>query len=156
MSAASGTFGVVIRAAVTGDVVAIARLETECLGDDAWSPWLVQQGVQGELPTVLYVVAELDGQVVGYACASIVAEIAELQRIAVTEAHRRTGIATELLEAVVTRARAHRDDRLLLEVRETNESAIAFYSRQGFTTIDIRPKYYRDGSSALVMRRELH
>jgi [ribosomal protein S18]-alanine N-acetyltransferase len=145
----------VIRAADHLDIGPVARLEAECLGDDAWSPWLVDQGVRGGLPTVQYVVAEVDRQVVGYAVASIVADIAELQRIAVTESHRRSGIASELLEAITTRARAGRADRLLLEVRENNEPAIAFYERHGFVEIDRRPRYYRDGATAIVMRREL-
>jgi len=145
----------VIRAADHLDIGRIAQLEAECLGDDAWSPWLVDQGVRGGLPTVQYVVAEVDREVVGYAVASIVADIAELQRIAVTESHRRSGIASELLEAITTRARAGRADRLLLEVRENNEPAIAFYERHGFLEIDRRPRYYRDGATAIVMRRNL-
>ena len=144
-----------IRAADHLDIGRIAQLEAECLGDDAWSPWLVDQGVRGGLPTVQYVVAEVDREVVGYAVASIVADIAELQRIAVTESHRRSGIASELLEAITTRARAGRADRLLLEVREHNEPAIAFYERHGFLEIDRRPRYYRDGATAIVMRRNL-
>lgn len=144
-----------IRAADHLDIAAVARLEAECLGADAWSPWLVEQGVRGGLPTVHYVVAEVDRQVVGYAVASIVADIAELQRIAVTETHRRTGVASELLEAIIIRARAGRADRLLLEVRETNEPAIAFYARHRFAEIDRRARYYRDGATAIVLRRDL-
>ena len=41
-----------IRAADVADVAAVARLERICLGDDAWSPSLVEQGVTGTLPTV--------------------------------------------------------------------------------------------------------
>jgi [ribosomal protein S18]-alanine N-acetyltransferase len=145
----------VIRGADHLDIGPVAQLEAECLGADAWSPWLVEQGIRGELPTVHYVVAEVDRRIVGYAVASIVADIAELQRIAVTESHRRTGIATDLLAAIITRARAGRADRLLLEVRETNEAALAFYAGHGFAEIDRRPRYYRDGATAIVMRRDL-
>ncbi len=144
-----------IRAADHLDITAVARLEAECLGADAWSPWLVEQGIRGELPTVQYVVAEVERQVVGYAVASIVAEIAELQRIAVTESHRRSGLAKDMLEAIITRARAGLADRLLLEVRDDNDPAIAFYAQQGFVEIDRRARYYRDGSTAVVMRRDL-
>ena len=89
------------------DVPAIAGLERDNLGADAWSEGLVGEGVRGLLPTVHYLVAEVDGDVVGYAAASIVADIAELQRIAVDSGHRRTGLATGLLEAV-TEARPPR------------------------------------------------
>ena len=91
---------------------------------------------------------------VGHAVASIVADIAELQRIAVDVDHRRTGLATELLDAVVSEARDQGADRLLLEVREDND-AVAFYAARGFVEIDRRARYYRDGATAIVMRLPL-
>ena len=60
-----------------------------------------------------------------------------------------------MLEAIITRARAGLADRLLLEVRENNEAAIAFYTGHGFVEIDRRARYYRDGTTAVVMRRNL-
>jgi [ribosomal protein S18]-alanine N-acetyltransferase len=142
-----------VRQATTADARAIAALETENLGADAWSANLVEQGVSGELPTVQYLVAEVDGQVVGYAAASIVADIAELQRIAVTPTRRRSGLASALCEAVVAAAKSQRADRVLLEVREDNHEALAFYADQGFVEIDRRRRYYRDGATAIVLRR---
>lgn len=145
-----------IRTAVHADVEVVAELERRCLGADAWSPWLVEQGVRGGLPTVHYVVFEhAAAGVVGYACVSIVADIAELQRIAVAPEHRRTGVARTILDAVVSRARAGRADRLLLEVRDDNAGALAFYGAAGFTEIDRRRRYYRDGTTAVVMLRRL-
>jgi [ribosomal protein S18]-alanine N-acetyltransferase len=143
----------VIRPATAADVDAIARLEQENLGDDAWSRALVEEGVAGELPTVRYLVAEEGDDVVGHAVVSVVADISELQRIAVDPFHRRDGLATRLLDAVVVLARDEGADRLLLEVREDNHGAIAFYAARGFVEIDRRPRYYRDGGTAVVMRR---
>ena len=140
-----------IRAAGVADIEAVARLEGNNLGADAWSTELVARGVAGDLPTIRYLVAEVDGQLVGHAVASIVADIAELQRIAVDPHHRRTGLATRLLDAVVDEARTAYADRLLLEVRENNEAAIAFYAARGFAEIDRRPRYYRDGTTAIVL-----
>jgi ribosomal-protein-alanine acetyltransferase len=144
-----------IRAATAHDIATVARLEAENLGIEAWSEALVESGISGDLPTIHYLVAEENSEVTGYAVASIVADIAELQRIAVTPAARRRGIATALLAEVVDRARAGQADRLLLEVRETNEQALAFYAANGFVEVDRRPRYYRDGSTAVVMRRSL-
>jgi ribosomal-protein-alanine N-acetyltransferase len=42
-------------------------------------------------------------------------------------------------------------DRLLLEVREDNAGAIAFYESQGFVEIARRRLYYRDGATAVVL-----
>jgi ribosomal-protein-alanine N-acetyltransferase len=146
---------VTVRAATPDDVPAIADLELDNLGADAWSEGLVREGVVGNLPTISYLVAEKEGVVVGHATASVVADIAELQRIAVGSAHRRTGLASDLLDAVVGLARDGGADRLLLEVREDNHGAIAFYAARGFVAVDRRRRYYRDGATALVMRRGL-
>ena len=43
-------------------------------------------------------------------------------------------------------------ERLLLEVREDNRGALAFYASQGFVEIDRRARYYADGATAVVMR----
>jgi len=151
---------VTVRPATAADVPRIADLELDNLGVDAWSEGLIREGVVGNLPTISYLVAEVDapegGQsVAGHATASVVADIAELQRIAVDAAHRRTGVASELLDAVVALAREGGADRLLLEVREDNDGAIAFYAAREFVEVDRRRRYYRDGATAVVMRRGL-
>jgi ribosomal-protein-alanine N-acetyltransferase len=145
----------VIRRAGRADADAIAELETLCQGIDAWSQGLVRAGVGGDLPTVRYLVAEVDGHVVGYAVASYAGDIAELQRIGVDPASRRSGIATALLDEVVAEAPTTGADRLLLEVRENNAGALAFYADRGFIEIDRRPRYYRDGATAVVLRLPL-
>ena len=144
-----------IRDATAADADAVYRLEADCLGPDAWSRALVESGVCGDVPTVHYLVVEDDGEVTAYAAASIVADVAELQRIAVLPSSRRRGHATALLQAVFERAAAGHVDRLLLEVRETNADALAFYAAGGFVEVDRRPRYYRDGSTAIVLRRPL-
>ena len=145
----------VIRSAGPDDIEQVARLEQECLGVDAWSEGLVREGIKGDLPTITYLVAELDGEVVGHAVTSSAGDIAELQRIAVTQPHRRRGVAARLLAGVVDAARRTPADRLLLEVREDNRTALAFYAGQGFVEIDRRPRYYADGTTAVVLRKPL-
>lgn len=144
-----------VRPAVVADTDDVVALEAENLGVDAWSPGLVAEGVAGTVPTVSYLVAESGGAVVGHAVVSAVADIAELQRIAVTPSSRRGGVASALLAAVLDVAREGGADRLLLEVREDNAGAIAFYAARGFVEIDRRRRYYRDGATAVVMRLAL-
>lgn len=145
----------VVRPAEAADLDAVIALETENLGPDAWSPGLVAEGLAGALPTVRYLVAELDGVVVGHAVASIVADIAELQRISTAPHARRHGVASALLDAVLAAARAEGADRLLLEVRTDNAAALAFYGARDLVEVDRRPRYYADGAAAVVMRRGL-
>jgi ribosomal-protein-alanine N-acetyltransferase len=144
----------VIRLAQAEDAPAIAALEREALGADAWSESLVTEGAAGRVPTTLYVVATDGDELTGYAATSIV-DVAELQRIAVAATHRRTGVATDLLARIEDEARARQVDRLLLEVREDNRGACAFYAARGFVELDRRPRYYADGTTAVVLLREL-
>jgi [ribosomal protein S18]-alanine N-acetyltransferase len=149
----------VIRAAEIEDAPAIAALERDALGSDAWSATLVTEGAAGRVPTTLYVVATSPSEepvetVIGYAAVSIV-DVAELQRIAVAATQRRTGVATDLLARVEAEVRARQVDRLLLEVREDNHGACAFYAARGFTELDRRPRYYADGTTAVVLLKEL-
>jgi [ribosomal protein S18]-alanine N-acetyltransferase len=146
---------VTVRRATLADIEDIAALEQENLGVDAWSPELVAEGIAGDLPTVFYLVAETGEAVVGYAVVSAVADIAELQRIAVTPAHRRGGLASALLDEGCRLARESGADRLLLEVRDNNAGALRFYAARDFVEIDRRPRYYRDGTTAIVLRRAL-
>jgi ribosomal-protein-alanine N-acetyltransferase len=150
-----------IRVATADDAAGVAALEQAALAADAWSPTLVTEGVAGRVPTMLYLVATepsdepVETTVVGYAAASMVADLAELQRIAVSATRRRTGIASDLLARVEAEARLRHADRVLLEVREDNAGACAFYAARGFSEIDRRPRYYADGTTAVVLVKEL-
>ena len=142
-----------VRPATEADSDAIAASEADNLGADAWSAGLVAEGVAGRLPTVHYLVAESDGELVGHAVASLVADIAELQRIAVAVSWRRRGVAGALLDEVFGLAAGADAERVLLEVREDNAAALGFYAARGFVELDRRPRYYRDGATAVVLER---
>jgi ribosomal-protein-alanine N-acetyltransferase len=60
-----------------------------------------------------------------------------------------------LLGETVRLARADGADRVLLEVREDNVAALAFYAARGFTELARRPRYYRDGATAVVLELPL-
>ena len=144
-----------VREATRADVPAVVDLELESFPTDAWTADYLTYTVDGEMPTTRLLVAEVDGVVVAHAIVSIVFEVAELQRIAVATDLRRRGIAGALLGGVVALACGEGVERMLLEVREENAGALAFYERAGFTEIDRRPRYYRDGSAAIVMELPL-
>jgi ribosomal-protein-alanine N-acetyltransferase len=141
-----------IRPATRADVPAVVALEAAVFGADAWDERAVTAELEG--PGRRFVVAEdLSGPLRGYAVSMTLGDIVDLQRIAVDPGRRRTGLATALLDDLLAHTGAA--DRMLLEVSERNEAAVAFYTAHGFTRIDVRPRYYRDGSDALVLHRPL-
>ena len=143
-----------VRPARTADLDAVVDLEQTCLGGDAWSRGLVEQGLAAAIPTVAYLAAEVGGALVGHAVVSAAGEDAELQRIAVAPAYRRTGVASALLAEAERRAGEDGATRLLLEVREDNTTAAAFYLSRGFEEVGRRRGYYRDGAAAVVLGKK--
>lgn len=142
-----------VRPAGPDDAAVVAGLEQVAFPLDAWSATLVGEGVDGRLPTTRYLVADRDTEVVGYAVVSVVQDVAELQRIATAPEARRTGVATALLAASADLAAAEGAERMLLEVRQDNAAALAFYLGAGFCELSRRARYYRDGTDAVVLER---
>jgi len=131
-----------IRPATAADVDALAALEADLFGADAWS----RASVGAEVAAGRVLVADDEG-IAGYVVTLATGDVLDLMRIAVRPDRRRHGLAHALLEAAWT------DRRMLLEVSERNAGAIAFYAAEGFTEIARRDRYYRDGSAAVVMER---
>ncbi len=76
----------------------------------------------------------------------------ELENIVVSPEFRRRGVGRALLSALLDEARARRAERVLLEVRVSNQAAIHLYRRSGFQQLACRRDYYRDPiEDALVM-----
>jgi [ribosomal protein S18]-alanine N-acetyltransferase len=76
----------------------------------------------------------------------------ELENMAVLPDFRRRGVGAALLSALLGQARARRAERVLLEVRVSNRSAIRLYEQGGFRRLARRPGYYRNpAEDALVL-----
>lgn len=80
---------------------------------------------------------------------------AEILTLAVTPLHRRQGVATGLIEAIVARLDGS-VGTLWLEVAADNVAALKLYAETGFEIAGRRPAYYQGGSDAVVMRRTLN
>ena len=78
-----------------------------------------------------------------------VKDYAEIVDMGVIPEFRRNNIATKMIEDF--RNEQTQILKIILEVRESNESAIRFYEKMNFKQISKRKKYYQDGEDALVM-----
>jgi ribosomal-protein-alanine N-acetyltransferase len=142
-----------VRAAAPTDVPTLLSLEAELFGPDAWSEASLREELSG--PGRRAVVLDEEGTVLAYAVTMRAGDVVDLQRIAVLPDRQRQGLAALLLADVLDAARADGAERMLLEVSAGNAAAVAFYDAQGFARIDVRRRYYRDGSDALVLARPL-
>lgn len=138
-----------IRPATPEDAAAITSIERDAFDADAWSEGLVD--LELTAPGRVVVAAEQDDVLVGYASAAVIADVADLTRIAVRPSGRRSGVARSLLGALVAEAAERGAQRMMLEVGETNEAALGLYRSVGFTEVARRPDYYGCGRDAVVM-----
>jgi ribosomal-protein-alanine N-acetyltransferase len=77
-------------------------------------------------------------------------------RIAVAAEFQAIGVATWLLQQCFSLAKQKKVCSVYIEVRPTNETAIALYRKSGFQLLGKRPAYYPEtGEDALVMVKHL-
>jgi ribosomal-protein-alanine N-acetyltransferase len=103
-------------------------------------------------------VAELDGQMIGYAVLMRGVDDAELLDIGIAVQYQRRGFGRVLLEVMLVLARELGRQRVVLEVRASNAAAIALYRALGFGEIGLRRDYYaaeNGREDALLMERKL-
>lgn len=141
----------IIRDAVPADIPVLGDLEHDLFGAEAWRDSSLLDEL--ETPGRVLSVCESDGDVVGYAVTMLAGDFVDLERIGVRADRQREGIARRLLAQAMEQARRDGADRMLLEVSSVNHEALAFYAAEEFLRIDVRRRYYRDGSDAVVMAR---
>lgn len=146
---------ITIRPATGDDMEAVAQLELDVFGFTAWSWDSVEVEFEAVGQSRYIVVAEDDDRLVGYASLMYVAGLADLQRIAVRERHRRQGLASDLLWSVLDATVHHGCHKILLEVAADNEPALAFYTAHGFHEISKRKRYYAGMVDAVVMEKNM-
>jgi len=103
-------------------------------------------------------VCRVNGELVGYFVVMLAVDDAHLLTIGVGEKHQRQGYGARLLHQAMQVARKGGSKLLLLEVRPSNEKALAMYQQFGFQQIGVRRGYYPalgGREDALVLTRSL-
>ena len=146
--------GITIRDMSLDDVPAVGALEHKLFPIDAWPVQMFLDELS-QPETRRYLVAETSEGIVGYAGLMCIEPIADVQTIAVVPDYEGRGIGSTLLTHLIDEARQRGAADVLLEVRADNPRAQQLYIRFGFEQIHVRPRYYRDGVDALIMRLQL-
>lgn len=99
-----------------------------------------------------YIVAELDGKVVGYAGMWTIIGEGHITNIAVDEGYKGRSIGNFLLMGLINQCVSNNIYKMTLEVRKSNDVAINLYKKHGFTEQGIRKNYYAaEKEDALIM-----
>lgn len=146
--------GLHTRFMTSDDLAKVWALETELFPVDAW-PLSMFVDELALTDTRDYWVVEDADRIVAYCGLMCVLPLADVQTIAVIPEYEGRGIGTHLLRTMIARAIDQSATDLLLEVRADNPRAQGLYERHGFEVIHRRPRYYRDGVDAVIMRKVL-
>lgn len=121
------------------DLPQVAAIERSCFTQ----PWS-EQGFRDSitLDCTLFLVAEENEQIAGYIGMYVSFEEGEITNVAVAPDVRGKGIGQSLVQKMKEIGREKDLERIILEVRMSNDSAIHVYENQGFTDAGIRKNFY--------------
>ena len=130
---------IIVRKMQPEDLLQVCEIEK----DNFSLPWSEKSFLESmERDDTLFLVALDREEVAGYLGCYCVAGEGEITNVAVKLSHRRQGVGGKLLETLYEDAAALNTKEFFLEVRESNTSAIALYSSQGFVKEGIRKNFY--------------
>ena len=122
--------------AVSEHVSAIAALEKICFPADPWPEEIIARWHER------FIVAMEGDELIGYAALSSILDEGSLDNIATAPEYRRRGVGEVLLKEIIRRSKEQELTVLYLEVRESNDPAIALYQKHGFQEVGRRKNYY--------------
>lgn len=140
-----------IAPAAPGDTAALADLGAQGLAR-GWSPAALARELEHPEAWAWTLQDAADPvRVQGLLIARRVLDELNVLLVAVAPARRRAGGGSALVCAALARARAEALGVVHLEVRESNEPALALYRRHGFLAVGRRPRYYEGREDAVLM-----
>ena len=131
----------------------LVELERICFSTP-WSRNMLAEELDNACSAFL-VAVDANDKVVGYAGLQVVLDEGYIANVAVFPECRRQGIAGKLLQVFMDFAEANRLAFLTLEVRASNQAAIALYESRGFLEVGRRKNYYEHPKEdAIIMTKE--
>ena len=146
-----------IRALRPDDLPALIEMERAAAMAAHWRESEYQTLLATEAtPHRTTLVAERDGQPVGFIVAKAISTNWEIENIVVSDGSQRQGIGLLLLSHLIEQARSEGAQQILLEVRSGNTAAKNLYTKCGFSVVGGRRAYYHDpGDDAVLYTLDL-
>lgn len=128
----------------------LVQLDAEA-GPHPWSVVALQQALRESRVWRL----EHNGELAGFLVGESVLDESSLLHLAIARVFQGRGLARQALQQWLVQLHRLGQQRCVLEVRPSNDPAVALYHRLGFEPIGQRRRYYADGEDAMVMAAEL-
>lgn len=134
------------------DLKRVAQLEKE-LFVSYWS----KEDFQNELehnPFAQYYVIEKDDYIIGYVGLWMMGDQCQITTIGIDQTYQKMGYASQLMAFVLQKCEELHYQNINLEVRVSNDKAIALYRKYGLKKVAVRKNYYADHEDAYLMMKE--
>lgn len=138
-----------VRDAIENDLPAIVDIEKSCFD----TPWTLKMLQDSYNVGTYYAVAEYEGRIVGYGG---LYPNGDITNIAVLKDYRGKGLGGRIVDELIKHAINSGIDKIFLEVRVNNNSALRLYKSKGFKKIDLRKRYYENGDDAEIYLLEVN
>lgn len=135
------------------DLAAVTELEKETFS----IPWS-RQGFEDALKREenCFLVIKQGEEILGYCGYYKVFEEAEVMNVCIKKSRRKEGLGSLMMKRLIQEAEAEGVQRMVLEVRVSNESAIHMYEKLGFASLGIRKDFYEiPREDAMIMEADL-
>ncbi len=140
---------VIVRLMQESDIPALVEMEQDIFS----MPWSEQNFAY--LLTreyCLYLVAEKADKIVGFAGLTKLGNEGDIDKVMVREDCRGEGVSSILMEKLLEEGRKRGIEAFTLEVRAGNAPAIGLYTKFGFASEGVRPRFYdKPVEDALIM-----
>jgi [ribosomal protein S18]-alanine N-acetyltransferase len=143
-----------IRPLEARDIESVLTVQSACPEIAQWVAWDYDRVARGEMPGWVADDEGGGGEVAGFIVARRIASDAEILNFAVRPGLRRQGLGAALLNAALFWAQELSAEKVILEVRVSNDAALRFYKRHNFQTVGRRAGYYASPvEDALLLSR---
>ncbi len=142
----------VVRKATIDDIKNIYDISVSALKRDTWTQEMYKKEFSDSTKHYFVAYNTLDPDVIfGFIGYAQVFDEAHIMNLAVREESRRKGIGLMLVEEAVKYSKTQGIESMTLEVRVSNNKALALYKKAGFKSSGIRPDYYPDREGAEIL-----
>lgn len=135
------------------DMDALMQIETRIFS----APWAREDYLKDiDAPYAYPLVLTLGERIIGYGSLWVLFEEAQVTTFGIDIPYQHHGYGKILLEAMIRLAKAAQAQTMSLEVRVSNQVALALYRSFGFEVVSTRSRYYPDNhEDAYLMIKEI-
>jgi ribosomal-protein-alanine N-acetyltransferase len=139
---------------IDADIDAIIGLEADSF-TNPWSRETLVWELRNSDVTRVYLLRDDDRRILAFCVCWLIFDELHINTLAVSPSARRGGLGTFLLRQVMAEAAQEGGKKATLEVRASNNAALALYDRLGFHVAARRARYYsQPEEDALILWRD--